>query len=134
MPVFSDNVLPSLLIHLGVIDISASPNLSLVFPHAGSPEQLVPLLATAVPGKGDPKLLPKDGPALDPIQAYILRAAAIDACELIIQVAHTLHEPSLEWLRDITLPLLDMWIWAVAKDRGDYRQLERFVLRNTIYF
>ncbi|KAJ7124914.1 hypothetical protein C8R44DRAFT_781783 [Mycena epipterygia] len=134
MPVFSDNVLPSLLIHLGVIDISGSPNLSLLFPHAGSPEQLATLLATAAPGTGDAKPLPKDGPVLATNQAYILRAAAIDACELITEVAHTLHEPSLEWLRDMQLPSLDMWIWAVAKDRTDYRQLERFVLRDTVFF
>jgi hypothetical protein len=117
MPVFSDNVLPSLLIHLGVIDISGSPNLSILFPDAGSPEQLSALLATAVPGTGDTKVLPKDGPVLSTNQAYILRAAAIDACELIIEVAHTLNEPLLEWLRDTDLPSLDMWIWAVAKDR-----------------
>lgn len=134
MPVFSDNVLPSLLIHLGVIDISGSPNLSLLFPHAGSPERLATLLATAAPGTGDAKPLPKDGPVLATNQAYILRAAAIDACELITEVAHTLNEPSLEWLRDIQLPSLDMWIWAVAKDRADYRQLERFVLRDTVFF
>ncbi|KAJ7755703.1 hypothetical protein DFH07DRAFT_821508 [Mycena maculata] len=134
MPVFSDNVLPSLLIHLGVIDTSGSPNLSLLFPHAGSPKQLVPLFATAAPGPSDAKVLPKDGPVLSTNQAYILRAAAIDACEMITAVAHTLQEPSLEWLRDIELPALDMWIWAVAKDRPDYRQLERFVLRDTVYF
>ncbi|KAJ7928616.1 hypothetical protein B0H13DRAFT_2248418 [Mycena leptocephala] len=134
MPVFSDNVLPSLLIHLGVIDISGSPNLSILFPDAGSPEQLSALLATAVPGTGDTKVLPKDGPVLSTNQAYILRAAAIDACELIIEVAHTLNEPLLEWLRDTDLPSLDMWIWAVAKDRSDYRQLERFVLQDTVFF
>ncbi|KAF7362058.1 NAD+ kinase [Mycena venus] len=124
LPVFADNVLPSLLVHLGVIDISGSPNLSTLFPHAGAPEQLAPLLATATPGTGDPKTLPKDGPVLSTNQAYTLRAAAIDACELITDVAHELNDPSLEWLRDIQLPTLDMWIWAVAKDRSDYRKLE----------
>jgi len=134
LPVFTDNVLPSLLVHFGVIDISGSPNLSTLFPHAGSAEHLAPLLATATPGTGDAKTLPKDGPVLSTNQAYTLRAAAIDACELITQVAHKLDEPSLEWLRDIQLPSLDMWIWAVAKDRSDYRQLDRFVLRDTVFF
>lgn len=117
LPVFSDNVLPSLLIHLGVIDISGSPNLSTLFPHAGAPEQLATLLATATVGTGDAKTLPKDGPVLSTNQAYILRAAAVDACELITEIAHKLDEPSLDWLREIQLPSLDMWIWAVAKDR-----------------
>ncbi|KAJ6603102.1 hypothetical protein B0H10DRAFT_2079353 [Mycena sp. CBHHK59/15] len=134
MPVFSDNVLPSLLIHLGVIDISASPTLSSLFPHAGSQESLAALLATAAPEIDDVKTVPKDGPALSIDQAYILRAAAIDACELIIEVAHTLDAASLEWLNAIHLPALDMWIWAVAKDRADYRRLERFVLRDTVFF
>ncbi|KAJ6497883.1 hypothetical protein C8R45DRAFT_143460 [Mycena sanguinolenta] len=134
LPVFSDNVLPSLLVHLGVIDISRSPNLSTLFPNAGAPDQLAPLLATAKPGTGDVKFLPKEGPVLSADQAYALRAAAIDACERITEVAHTLDEPSLEWLSDLQLPSLDMWIWAVAKDRADYRQLERFVLRDTVFF
>ena len=72
-------------------------------------------------------------------QAYILRAAAIDACELIVEYAHSmdaaeLEDRGLEWLREITLPDLDTWLWAVAKDRPDYRKLERFVLRNTLFF
>ncbi|KAJ7039243.1 hypothetical protein C8F04DRAFT_1320585 [Mycena alexandri] len=132
MPVFSDNVLPSLLVHLGVINISNSPNLSRLFPQAGSAEQLGALLATAEPGGDAAKILPKDGPTVTASQAYILRAAAIDACELIIEVARTLQEP--EWLRDIELPALDMWIWAVAKDRTDYRQLARFAAQNTVFF
>ncbi|KAJ7782866.1 hypothetical protein B0H16DRAFT_1494679 [Mycena metata] len=132
MPVFSDNVLPSLLVHLGVIDISNSPSLSLLFPQAGSAEQLGALLATAGPGGDAAKILPKDGPSVTASQAYILRAAAIDACELIIRVARTLEEP--EWLRDIELPALDMWIWAVAKDRADYRQLARFAAQDTVFF
>ncbi|KAJ7251774.1 hypothetical protein B0H12DRAFT_1118846 [Mycena haematopus] len=136
LPVFSDNVLPSLLVHFGVIDISRSPNLHTLFPNAGAPDQMAPLLqvATAKPGSSDAKTLPKDGPVLSTNQAYALRAAAIDACELITEVAHKLDEPSLKWLGDIQLPSLDMWIWAVAKDRPDYRQLERFVLRDTVFF
>ncbi|KAF8170210.1 hypothetical protein K438DRAFT_1909355 [Mycena galopus ATCC 62051] len=134
LPVFSDNVLPSLLVHFGVIDISRSPNLSTLFQGAGAPQQLAPLLATAKPSTSDAKTLPSDGPVLSTNQAYALRAAAIDACELITEVAHKLDEPSLEWLKEIQLPSLDLWIWAVGKDRSDYRQLKRFVLRDTAFF
>lgn len=131
LPIFSDNVLPSLLIHLGVIDISRSPSLAFLFPHAGAPQKLAALLATAVPSSGDPlNSIPKDGPVLSTDQAYILRAAAIDACELITETAHKLSESAIT----VDLPSLDMWLWAVAKDRADYRQLERFVLRDTIFF
>ena len=87
-----------------------------------------------------PKSPPKDGPTLTEEQACRLRAAAVDACEMIVEAAHELavgkdHDgQSLEWMRDITLPDIDLWIWAVAKDRPDYRALERFVLRDTIMF
>ncbi|KAI0371087.1 hypothetical protein BV20DRAFT_993869 [Pilatotrama ljubarskyi] len=144
LPIFADNVIPSLLIHLGVIDLSnADPALGLpqLFPDAQKPERLHALLTVAEPA--DPatkkgKEVPKEGPLLTVEQAYVLRAAAIDACELIVEMAKGLETGSLEeelsWLRSITLPELDAWIWAVAKDRPDYRKLERFALRNTAYF
>ncbi|KIM45148.1 hypothetical protein M413DRAFT_66024 [Hebeloma cylindrosporum] len=142
LPVFSDNVLPSLLVHLGVIDLSRSSSLSGLFPGAGSEAGLrglldpVPTSTTSVPGalKG----VPKEGPIVTEAQAYILRAAAIDACELITELAHSLDFSSLgkgkEWISEMTLPDLDMWIWAVAKDRPEYRVLERFAARDTVYF
>jgi hypothetical protein len=143
IPVFADNVLPSLLIHLGVIDLSASPSLSLLFPGAGSNEKLTSLLGACPPKSSEPELktVPKEGPILTSNQAYMLRAAAIDACEQIVHVARSLDPASLstggvslEWIKEITLPDLDMWIWAVAKDRPDYRKLERFVLRDSVFF
>ncbi|KAF8054156.1 hypothetical protein FPV67DRAFT_1553814 [Lyophyllum atratum] len=139
-PIFTDNVLPSMLIHLGVIDLSTSPTLSSLFPGAGSPENLKTLLEVWDGPKSLPKVIPKEGPILTSDQAYILRAAAIDACELIIEVARSLpadslaDDGSLDWIRQISLPDLDMWIWAVAKDRPDYRQLQRFVRKNTVFF
>jgi len=83
-----------------------------------------------------PKLL-KDGPVLTSDQAYILRAAAIDACELIVEAARSSDASdslSPECTRELTLPDLDLWIWAVAKDRFDYRNLARFVQRDTVFF
>ena len=142
LPVFSDNVLPSLLVHLGVIDLSRSSSLSRLFPGAGSEEGLRelldPLPTSTTSGPGTLKEIPKEGPIVTETQAYILRAAAIDACELITEVAQSLDVSSLgkgkEWISELTLPSLDMWIWAVAKDRPDYRVLERFAARDTVYF
>lgn len=135
---FSDNVLPSILVHLGVIDLSsATHDLSHIFP--SDADTLALLLASGeAHRKVDvvaalPKQPPKDGPVLNTEQAYILRAAAIDACEQIVEVAKSL-EGAPDWVHSMALPDLDMWIWAVAKDRRDYRQLGRFVLRNTIMF
>ena len=106
------------------------------------PSVQVPLAAPAPSDSADVVAsiksgVPDEGPLLTVEQAYVLRAAAIDACELIVARARTLDvggEVGLEWVREITLPELDAWIWAVAKDRPDYRKLERFALRNTAYF
>lgn len=146
IPVFTDNVLPSLLIHLGVIDLTASPALSSLFPNVEAEDRLDALLGPRLSANGEDgpvaKHPPREGPILTSDQAYILRAAAIDACELIVEVAHSLDPSTLSigdgesvaWIRDISLPELDMWIWGVAKDRPDYRKLERFALRNTVFF
>jgi len=152
LPIFSDNVIPSLLVHLGVIDLSTStPSLGLttIFPNANSGQGLDALLAEAPLRKEDKdkksSSIPKEGPILSTEQAFILRAAAVDACELIAETAKNLSDEDLgsetasqardlSWLRKITLPEIDAWIWAVAKDRPDYRQLERFVLTGTPFF
>lgn len=131
LPVFTDNVLPSMLIHLGVIDISSSLGLSHVFPTV-APETLASRLDIFKDENGCTPTEPlEEGPILTPAQAYILRAAAIDACEMIVEHAKR-RDSSLA--AELTLPDLDMWIWAVAKDRADYRKLPRFVLKDTVFF
>ena len=145
LPVFSDNVLPSMLIHLGVLDVSSNPQLSNLFPDHSS--DLPKLLAKAEESKvvaKMPKEPPADGPSLTEKQAYTLRAAAVDACEMIVEVAHELDVSALEaagvqhsvleWMKGMTLQDLDLWLWSVAKDRSDYRGLERFALKNTVMF
>ena len=146
LPIFADNVIPSLLVHLGVLDLSNStPSLGLadLFPSAGSEQTLEALLAEAPvsgekqTGRDLPKEIPEEGPVLTTEQAYVLRAAAIDACERIVRVARGLNvgeHGELGWMREVTAPEVDAWLWAVAKDRPDYRKLTRFVLRDTPYF
>jgi len=129
-----------MLIHLGVIDLSSSPQLSSLFPDAKSPEIAASLLGIYSGSGPQNESAQTEGPILTSDQAYTLRAAAIHASELIIQVARSLPEDilaadgSMNWTRDISLPELDMWLWAVAKDRPDYRKLPRFALKNTMYF
>lgn len=145
VPVFSDNVLPSILVHLGVIDLSRSTahGLHTKFPGATDGARLDSLLGlppqvSNTPTDTKPKIPPKEGPILTKEQSYILRAAALDACERIIEVARSLAEDGLPmeqyWIKNITLPELDLWLWAVAKDRTDYRELERFVEKDTVFF
>ncbi|KAJ3931592.1 MAG: hypothetical protein NXY57DRAFT_1006748 [Lentinula lateritia] len=130
VPVFADNVLPSLLIHLGVIELS--PSFQSIFPDDKSSETLISLLAETVSEPNLSGSLPNEGPVLTTDQACILRAAAVDACEMIVEKARELNEPS--WRKNIQLTELDMWLWSIAKDRADYRRLKRFVLRDTVFF
>lgn len=143
LPVFSDNVLPSMLVHLGVLDLSRGPSsLREAFPNAGTPETLETILQAprpqtssteaGRPAKGSPSL---NGPALSAQDAYMLRAAAVDACDIIVQAAREdAKDEDASWRKEMTLPQLDGWLWAVAKDRKDYRDLPRFAERGTVYY
>lgn len=125
LPIFSDNVIPSLLVHLGVIDLSASPILQGVFSDSHSEKKIASLLETNdVPSRQG---LSREGPKLMAEQSFVLRAAAIDACEMIVAAAESAALA-------ITLSDLDAWVWQIAKDRDDYRQLERFAEKGTIFF
>lgn len=143
LPVFSDNVLPSMLVHLGVLDLSKGPpSLCAAFPNAGSAELLETLLQEPTPenasteaGRPMQGASSLDGPALNAQEAYILRAAAVDACEIIVRVARDdAKEDDPSWRKEMTLPELDGWLWAVAKDRRDYRHLPRFAERGTGFY
>ena len=146
LPVFTDNVLPSILIHFGIVDLStAAPALAALFPGAGADDSTLsalfavapePALSTVAAGRVARKPVPVDGPTLTPAQSYVLRAAAVEACERVVAHARAMCAAGrgAPWLGDITLPDLDNWLWAVAKDRADYRALPRFALRNTLFF
>jgi hypothetical protein len=134
LPVFSDNVLPSILVHLGIIDLSqcTSPRLARQFKPADNLDALLQPPPALSAGVTKMQKMPRDGPALTEAEAYILRAAAIEACEEIVEEAHKATDCG--WSRTLRLPELDGWLWAGAKDRPDYRELGRFVLRDTAYF
>lgn len=141
LPVFSDNVLPSLLIHLGVLDVTSCPSVRQEINDMSKEGDLSSLLgspSTTPSSQEDQirsKTAPRDGVLLKKEQAYLLRAAAIDACEMIVAEARSMDFPSqLQWIKTITLPQVDLWLWAVAKDRADYRALSRFVERDTAFF
>lgn len=144
-PIFADNVIPSMLIHLGVLDLSHAPGLNTLFLNANSEKSLQSLLGPAPKAEVDQQIplntTIREGPSLSNAQAFKLRAAAIDACEMIVSQAHSLGVSESEekqelpaWLREITLQDLDMWLWSVAKVRPDYRALERYAQRDTIFY
>ena len=132
-PVFSDNVIPSMLVHLGIIDLSsATLGLDKLFLDVDAEALLRPVASAEETTKG----VPKEGPALTSEQSYALRAAAIYACEVVVSTARrmAIADQNLLWVNSITLPELDAWLWAGAKDRADYRRLGRFSLTNTEFF
>lgn len=84
-PVFADNVLPTMLMHFGVIEGGAM------------------------------------GREVSKEEGYILRAAAIEAGELLAAAA---GRPE---------TAVDMWLWAVGKE-GELRDVGRVAERGTVYY
>ncbi|KAG8837882.1 hypothetical protein FRC18_007465 [Serendipita sp. 400] len=140
LPIFSDNVIPSMLVHFGVLDLSATtvPTLRDAFQ---------PVAVTAnldydpTTSKGSDEIKGKEegskgsdgyqqmavGPQLSEQEAYVLRAAAIDACEMIVRMAKVLDVTGEDvWIQSLTLPELDGWLWSVAKEGRLRRDLSRF--------
>jgi hypothetical protein len=133
LPVFSDNVIPSMLVHFGILDLSAAelPKLRHAFGALTVTENLsyVPSANGDAKESGPESIQAEmaEGPELSVEEAYVLRAAAVDACEMIVQAAKTLEMGAgEELLSSVNLPGLDGWLWSVAK-AGKFRSsLSRF--------
>ena len=114
LPVFSDNVIPSMLVHLGVLDLSAAnlPRLRDAFGTLNVTENL-----QYVPNGEKNSLEMAQGPELSLEEAYVLRAAAVDACEMIVDAARSIQGTSsaLVGSNAFDLPGLDGYLWSVAK-------------------
>nr|CAG8479772.1 6384_t:CDS:2 [Entrophospora candida]CAG8529295.1 3786_t:CDS:2 [Entrophospora candida] len=68
----------------------------------------------------------KENPNIQEI--YCLRAAAIDSCEIILRHARSLGR------QEISLKGLDKYIWQLGKNDNNNRQIEGFVIHNTMFF
>ena len=143
---FSDNVLPSMLVHFGALDVSESAYQAHRTAFAeldvqGNLKYIPTDLqgGTAGRGSGGSPELPsvEEGPVLNEEEAYALRAAAVDVCELLGETAKKLilgdHLEANEWVKKLTLPELDVWLWAVAK-KGRLRSLTRFAQPRTVMY
>ncbi|KAF8629164.1 hypothetical protein AX17_005749 [Amanita inopinata Kibby_2008] len=116
-PVFADNVIPSMLVHFGVIDLKPS-RLCTLFPEAGTEVRIRRVLEGAVERQGEDM---GEGYAVTKEAAYILRAAAIEACEMMGKAGGERETA------------VDMWLWAVGKE-GGYRALGRVAERQTVFY
>ncbi|KAF9173879.1 hypothetical protein BGX21_011438 [Mortierella sp. AD011] len=106
-PIFADNVIPTLLTHLGILVL---------------PENL--------------KHTVEDGGVTSVEESYRLRAAAIDGCHEIVEAANNKDNKvgTVEYGEKGMLNVdLDVYLWRVAKE-PHYRKVPRFACKDTIFF
>ena len=116
MPTFSDNVIPMALYDLQIIQLSVTNELSLrqIDIVEGLQEDL------------------RTGRETTAERSYIFRAAAVDAREIIVEIAREMPSAK-EFIRNMTAGQIDAHLCQIAK-QGSTRDLTTFCDPNTIYF
>jgi hypothetical protein len=130
----SDNVIPSMLVYFGVIvlDNCSLPKLQKAF---NIPSRDSMLKSPTSVGDTFDKNALRDGPQQSASEAFVLRVAAVDACEKMASIAQTITVDAADsWINTLDPHGLDMWLWSVAKDRADYRMLPRFAELGTVFY
>ncbi|KAN0062468.1 hypothetical protein ACQY0O_004999 [Thecaphora frezii] len=119
LPMFVDNVIPTMLVRFGILDLSQARSPTL---RAWSEKQ------EAAQGA--------EGPRLNREEAYALRAAALYAGEKIVERARVLAKQGgeLAWLEELNEVDLDGYLWAVAKDDEKLRAVPRMVELKTVMY
>ncbi|KAF9582911.1 hypothetical protein BGW38_010584 [Lunasporangiospora selenospora] len=103
-PIFADNVIPTMLVHLGLLEL---------------PENL--------------KHTMEEGQSTSVEESYRLRAAAIDVCQEVTIKAKEGVSSVRFGEKGMTGADLDVYLWRVAKD-PQYRKIPRFACKDTIFF
>lgn len=154
LPMFVDNVIPTMLVHLGIIDLSECHVKALkewgkevVIAKAERSQQQK--AQGEAEGEGEStkrKTEVVKGPELTKDEAYIIRAAALDAGEKIKRRAIHLASSSLSsssgeadkldlaWLNQMNEVDIDGYLWSVAKDDKELRKVPRLVERSTVMY
>ncbi|CAO3652757.1 unnamed protein product [Cunninghamella blakesleeana] len=106
MTIFSDNVIPTMLIHFGVIEI---------------PDDWQQLL--------------DQGKDVGEYKATIMRAAGVIACEDIVKLTRLENgnDQVIGPIHHMEEGALDVYLWRIGKV-GDYRKVPRMQLRDTVMF
>lgn len=130
LPAFIDNVIPSLLVYWGILDVSTAKDESL---RAWNAEIVQSNDDANDWGKDERGVVP--GPKLSREQAYIIRAAAQDACQHITLRGHELakQDESKRWMAGLNDALVDGYIWTSAKDK-DLCDVPRMVETETFMY
>jgi len=150
LPIFSDNVIPTLLLHLSLFSLPPTHSLASKFPSIPS-ASTNPLLSPTPPSPSEPDASveeskstktkssssPVGGPVLTVEETTVLRAAAVYAVQRTVEFVKEGRMDGVEgceWMKEeITETGLDGCVWMGGKDRADWRKVERFV-GDSIFF
>lgn len=117
LPMFVDNVIPTMLVSLGILDVDESTVDAL---HGWRPAPA----ADAV----------QQGPELAAADAYRVRAAALAAGARMIESARRFAtDEAHAWLGAVTEAELDAYLWSHAKE-GALRRVPRLCERHTVMY
>ncbi|KAJ3539263.1 hypothetical protein NMY22_g4810 [Coprinellus aureogranulatus] len=119
LPISADGVVPSILVRLGIIDLSSSDMLRSLWPEV-SDEDVRSYLSQQEGVAAGTRV---QGPSVSLVQAFCLRAAAIVACETIVEVANSIS--SLQ---------IYAWLQIILKERPDYQACGSIVEKSTTFF
>lgn len=116
LPIFADNVIPTILHHLRILPLTL-------------PENCSPQQSAIIEGLKEDL---RTGRETTFERSYVFRAAALDACEEIVKIAKGMGGAP-EWVRGMSAVDLYGYLWKVAKV-GMWRDVIRFSDPNTVFF
>lgn len=116
LSIFADNVIPTMLHHLNILPLTNSSDTT-------------SRQATILNGLQEDL---RTGRETTTERSFIFRAAAVDACEIIVQIAKDMSDVP-PFIKNMTAPELDAYLWQIAK-KGATRDVVRFCDPNTVFF
>lgn len=128
LPALADDILPSILVHLGILDLSECtiPALRALSSSANGPQSS--LLASA-PESAEPSGSEVEEVILSSEASIIIRAAAITAVDEVVARATRGEADDGSWKTKVTSAGLSAWFSGTVQERLDYRALPRYVVK-----
>jgi hypothetical protein len=116
LTIFADNVIPTILHYLDIIPLAIPEDAT------SRQRELITELKEDL----------RTGRETTMERSYILRAVAVDACEIIVRTARGMEGGS-GFVKEMTAEQLDAYLWQISKV-GDMREIIRFCDLNTVFF
>ncbi|KAH6914105.1 hypothetical protein BKA70DRAFT_1260467 [Coprinopsis sp. MPI-PUGE-AT-0042] len=127
LPAASTCLEPSLLVHLGVIDLSQSSKLPGLWP---SPQSMVDILEGSSRARPSEQGQQEEGPEGTAEQAYILRAAGILAIDTMVKVIKEMDTGK----QGVTPYKMLGWLQGTLKEYAGHTGMKALVYRDTNQF